>query len=520
VVPHGLPGTNKATLEVSSLPALNLESRLGYLIQYPYGCLEQTTSSVFPQLYLPKLVKLEAGRKQQIEDNIRNGIERLRWFQLSNGGFSYWPGGSGGFANGSLEGYELWASTYASHFLIEAEKAGYALPPSMKSNLLRYLKSEAQQWTADTGKTLDQAYRLYVLALAGEADVGAMNRLRESEHLPTTERWILAASYKLAGLGDLAGSLAKGDPLEVDPRQPARYPDYTFGSPLRDRAMVLQSLVTLGRLDRSEELVRAIGDELSSQAWYSTQSVAYSLMAIAKIAGAGDPGSFSFEQTLGGKTTNALSHSPVYQAALPGVPNSGEAFTFHNTSQRVLFVTVATQGIPEAGNEDASSSGLSLDVAYTDEEGKPIDVDHLAQGTDLIAHVEVKNTTSLRIDNIALNHIFPAGWEIHNDRLDSSSTTGQRGAPAPHTTFPWGIPDGSHDATDAHVDYTDIRDDRVMQFFGLRGGDSIRFTTHLNAAYRGRFYLPGVLVEAMYDATKSAHTRGQWVEVAPAGGTH
>jgi uncharacterized protein YfaS (alpha-2-macroglobulin family) len=520
VVPHGLAGTNKATLEVSSLPALNLDSRLGYLIQYPHGCLEQTTSSVFPQLYLPSLVKLEAGRKQQIEDNIRSGIERLRWFQLSNGGFSYWPGAGGGFANGSLEGYELWASTYASHFLIEAEKAGYALPPAMKSNLLRYLKTTAQQWTPNTGSTLDQAYRLYVLALAGEADVGAMNRMREAEHLPTTERWILAASYKLAGLGDLASSLATGDPLEVDQRRPDRGSDYTFGSSLRDRAMVLQSLVSLGRLDRSAGLVRAIAAELSSQEWYSTQSVAYSLMAVAKIAGAGDPGTFTFEQSIAGKTANAISHSPVYQTAIPNVPGAGEALAIHNTSQRVLFVTVATQGVPEAGSEDASSSGLTLNVAYTDEEGKPLDIEHLTQGTDLIAHVEVKNTTSLRVDNIALTHIFPAGWEIHNDRMDNSNTTGERDAPPRQANFAWGVPDGSRDATDAHVDYTDIRDDRVLQYFGLGTGDSIRFTTRLNAAYRGRYYLPGVLVAAMYDATKSAHTRGQWIEVTPAGVAH
>jgi alpha-2-macroglobulin len=283
---------------------------------------------------------------------------------------------------------------------------------------------------------------------------------------------------------------------------------------------VLQSLLSLGRLDRSEGLVKAIAAELSSQEWYSTQSVAYSLMAIAKIAGAGDPGTFTFEQSIGGKTANAMSHSPVYQAAIPNVPGSGEALTVRNASQRVLFVTVATHGVPEAGNEDAGSSGLTLDVAYTDEEGKPLDIEHLTQGTDLIAHVEVKNTTSLRIDNIALTHIFPAGWEIHNDRLDNSNTTDQRDAPPQHTHFPWDVPDGSHDATDAHVDYTDIRDDRVLQYFGLRAGDSIRFTTRLNAAYRGRYYLPGVLVEAMYDATKSAHTRGRWIEVAPAGAAH
>jgi uncharacterized protein YfaS (alpha-2-macroglobulin family) len=296
---------------------------------------------------------------------------------------------------------------------------------------------------------------------------------------------------------------------------PPRGPDYTFGSPLRDRAMVLQSMVTLGQLDRSQGLVKAIAAQMSSEEWYSTQSTAYALMAIAKIAGAGDPGSFSFEQSVGGVASNVVSHSPVYQTAIPKVSDAGEALTIHNTSQRVLFVTVATHGVPESGNEGASASGLTLDVSYTDEDGKQVDVGHLTQGTDLIAHVEVKNATALRIDNIALTHIFPAGWEIHNDRLDNSSTAGQRDAPQ-RPDFPWGIPDGSRDATEAHVDYTDIRDDRVMQYFGLRAGDSIRFTTRLNAAYRGRYYLPGVLVEAMYDATKSARTGGRWVEVNPA----
>jgi uncharacterized protein YfaS (alpha-2-macroglobulin family) len=509
IEPHGLAGTNTSSLEVSSMPALNLESRLGYLIQYPHGCLEQTTSSVFPQLYLPALVKLEEGRKQQVEDNIRNGIERLRWFQASNGGFTYWPGAGGGFANGSLEGYELWASTYASHFLIEAEKAGYALPPGMKTNLLRYLKSTAQQWTAENGSTLDQSYRLYVLALAGQAEVGAMNRLRESKQLTPTERWILAATYELAGLGDLADTLAMGDPLDMSER---RSGDMTFGSALRDRAMVLQSLYTLGRLDRSAGLVKAISTELDSEAWYSTQSVAYSLMAVAKVAGAGSSGAFTFERNFGGKLANVSSSSPVYQSETLPLPLAGEAVTLHNTSQRILFMTLATRGVPQAGGETASSSGLSLEVSYTDDAGKPVDVDRVSQGTDLVAHVEVKNTTQLRIDNIALTQILPAGWEIHNDRLDNASTTGER-EPTERPRGVWGLPDGSREATEAHVDYTDIRDDRVLQYFGLRPGETISFATRVNAAYQGRYYLPSVSVEAMYDATQTAHSRGQWTEV-------
>jgi len=520
VEPHGIEGTNTATLEVSSVPALDLQSRLGYLIQYPHGCLEQTTSSVFPQLYLSSLVKLEPARREQVEDNIRNGIERLRWFQLSSGGFSYWPGASGGFASGSLEGYALWATTYASHFLIEAEKAGYTLPPTMRSNFIRNLRNTAQQWTPQEahsgGSTLDQAYRLYVLALAGQPEIGAMNRLREAAHLPSTERWILAATYQLAGLGELADSLVADTALEPDARYDSG-PDYTFGSLLRDRAMILQSLIALGRVHASADLVKNISSGLSSGEWYSTQSVAYSLMAMAKLAaGAGKGSAFTFEQDWGGSTAGITSQAPVYQGPLPALLRSGKDLSIHNTSQRALFVAVATRGVPEAGADTAGASGLRLGVVYTDEAGNPLQPSHLGQGTDLIAHVSVRNDTSLRIDNIALTQIFPAGWEIHNDRLDGADAAGTRDEEPQRRRPLWMIPDGSRDATQATLDYTDIRDDRMMQYFGLRSGETIRFETRLNAAYRGRYYLPSVLVEAMYDTTKSARTSGQWTEVVGA----
>ena len=39
------------------------------------------------------------------------------------------------------------------------------------------------------------------------------------------------------------------------------------------------------------------------------------------------------------------------------------------------------------------------------------------------------------------------------------------------------------------------------------------FATMLHATYAGRFYLPAAKCEAMYDARKSAATRGRWVEV-------
>ena len=76
----GMAGTNKGVLEISSIPPLNLEKRLNYLIEYPYGCIKQPASSVFPQLYLPNLMGLSTITKAKIETNIKAAIVRLQIF--------------------------------------------------------------------------------------------------------------------------------------------------------------------------------------------------------------------------------------------------------------------------------------------------------------------------------------------------------------------------------------------------------------------------------------------------------
>jgi hypothetical protein len=502
--PFGLAGTNQAMLELSSVPALNLDTRLRYLIQYPHGCLEQTTSAAFPQLHLPTLLSLEPGRQREIETNVRAAIERLRFFQLANGAFSYWPGGSGGFVAQDANGYEAWSSTYASHFLIEAEKAGYALPDSLRAGVLRALKSQAAGWSAPRwtqarsgtdpatealarGAAMTQAYRLYVLALAGSPDLGAMNRLRELRGLPAVETWMLAASYRLAGLADIATALTRGLPLQV--RETSGYE--TFGTPLRDRALLLQSLVTLGRLEQSADLVRAVSERLASNRWYSTQEVAYSLLALARFAGSGSAPGFTADlQLADGARQSLTTRKPILQHSLAGAMDLPRSLEIRNTSSRVLFATVAQRGIPAAGHDAAGSAGLALEISYADERGAALALARIAQGTDLIATMTVRNLTPMRIDNLALTQMIPAGWEILNDRMEDSDARGERDA-----------------------DYTDIRDDRVLQYFGLASGQSIRFRTRLNAAYVGRYYLPSVSVEAMYDSSKFARSQGQWVQV-------
>jgi uncharacterized protein YfaS (alpha-2-macroglobulin family) len=490
VRPHGIAGTNSVTLEASAVPPLNLERRLDFLIRYPHGCVEQVTSSVFPQLYLAQLVKLEEGRKQTVEKNVQAGIDRLRGFQIPSGAFVYWPGG--GWNAGSMGAQNAWATNYAGHFLLESERLGYGVSAAMLADWVKYQKSAAQSWSAGSGTSvLDQAYRLYTLALAKQPELGAMNRLREMPNLPSVARWQLAAAYAQAGLNDAANDLLKDDRVRIGDYAA---PDNTFGSRLRDTAIVLNSALLLERKDQLKDLVDQVSGELASDNWQSTQSVAYALLAMSKFVGAGDATAFNFERSVGGGAMQAVkSAAPIASSVLKDFPNAGAVVKVKNTSGRTLFGSIVVRGVAKAGEETASSSGLSMSVDYTDADGNALDVSSLRQGADIIAHISVSNGTRTALENLALTQIVPSGWEIHNMRMDGEAAA----RPA--------------------LDYQDIRDDRIYRYFGLKAGETKRFSTLLNAAYLGHYYLPSVSVEAMYDASKEARTTGQWVDVVTPG---
>ena len=135
----GVKGTNDVTLEFSTLPPFDLQKRLQFLIQYPHGCLEQTLSVSFPQLYLKQLLRLDDVQQKKLENYIAVAIEKMRGFQAANGGFSYWPG--------EYEAHE-WTSAYAGYFLLEASRLGYHVPASMLDLWKKHQKALANSWTA------------------------------------------------------------------------------------------------------------------------------------------------------------------------------------------------------------------------------------------------------------------------------------------------------------------------------------------------------------------------------------
>lgn len=475
----GIAGSNGASVEFSTLPPMDFNKRMEYLIRYPYGCLEQTVSSAFPQLYLADVFDITFEKKKEIEENVKATLDRLANFQLPDGGLSYWPG---------ERDADDWSTSYAGHFALEAKQKGYALPISFLSNWLNYQQNAARQWRNATtyyNSSLTQAYRLYTLALAGQPELAAMNRLREGSAMSNDAKWRLAAAYALAGKKDVAEQIAQTANINFEPE---RYDRYTYGSPFRNQAMALETMVALED-PKQRELATSLAKDLSSDRWYSTQETAFALLSLAKMVGKNGGKAMELTYTINGKTQNIKTERAIAQRDL-GIKDGNNSLTINNKKDNLVYVTVSQTGKLPLGEELAERQNLTLQAQYLDGNEKPVDVSSLRQGTGITAKIMVTNTSGNDIDNVALSRIFPSGWEVVN------------------TSF---IDLGGGATGDAR--YTDIRDDRVNFFFDLKAGQTKTFSVSLNASYLGTYYLPGSQVEAMYDNTYFARNRGMWVEV-------
>ncbi|HUU05107.1 MAG TPA: MG2 domain-containing protein [Patescibacteria group bacterium] len=475
----GLKGTNDVTLEYSMLPPFNLQKRLQFLIRYPHGCLEQTLSTAFPQLYLKYLIKLDAGQQKKIETYIATAIEKMRSFQAPSGGFSYWPGE-----------YEVhhWTSAYAGYFLLEASRLGYRVPVTMLDPWKKHQKTLANSWTAgpEQGR-LVQAFRLYTLALAGAADLGAMNRLRENTGLESAAAVLLAGAFQASGQGEAAEDLLRKCTWQI-----AKYRDdsRTFGSDFRDKAVMVRTLVHMGQPGRARKFLDEIVGVMASDTWYSTQETAYALMAIAAYYGGSPAKPFRFRAGWQGEAPREVEAVvPFFQQEYSPFTARERTLTVANPGEGRLYVTATIAGIPPAGGEQAHENNLRLQVSYQDMNGAALDTVRLTQGNDFQVKVDITNLSKQSLHNLALTHIVPAGCQIANPRLFTDEPAG------------------------GYYDYQDVRDDRILTYFRLGAGAKKTFTAVLNASYGGRFYQPGISVESMYDRSFHANSTGKWVEI-------
>src|SRR5664280_1920249 len=484
--PFGVEGSNSALFQVSSLPSINLEKRMDYLLDYPYGCSEQITSAAFPQLWLGELTSNDQTITQTASANITEAISKLISRQMINGGIVLWPGSSQP---------DNWVTSYAGHFMTEAERKGYSIPAGFRQKWISFQKKSAQEWHFDSRykqTANDQAYRLFSLALAGQPDKGAMNRLRETPGIPQLSRWLLAAAFVTTGRPEVAAGL-----LDVrNTNTETEYSDYYYGSEMRDKAIILYTLTLLKNEEQALPLLKTICDNFNNEYWYSTQSIAWGLFAYMKwtelIPGdKNSPSTFNMVFN-GSKSDQKILSKQVWSKDLRQ-NNNNNSLVIENNSEKPLYVTLTRKGTPVVSNATREEKGLSMKIDYLDMTLKPADQKNLKQGSDFMMVVKITNNTFSMINNIALTEMVPSGWEIQNTRLYEAD---------------YGIKESTYD-------YRDFRDDRVNTYFSLTQGQTKTFVLILNAAYKGEFYQPSIWCEAMY--TPNCYSRYPGVPVKVTG---
>ena len=480
---------NQIKLEVSRIPSVDISRRFDFLYNYQHHCTEQLTSKALPLLFVGQFKTIDKIEAEKIKTNLQEAIRQIYGRQLPNGGFVYWPGNAVA---------DEWISSYAGMFLTLAQEKGYAVHSNVLNKWKRFQRAAAQNWRMPQDASgwqqwqseLQQAFRLYTLALAGAPEYGAMNRMKEQAGLSIQAKWRLAATYALTGKMKPAEELVYNAETTVSPYSSM---NQIYGSSDRDEAMILETLILMNRERDALQQAKVVSKNLSQEEWFSTQSTAFALMAMGRLAEKLS-GTLDFVWTWNDKQQPAVkSAKAVFEKEIATTPKSG-MIAVKNQGKGALSVDLITRTQLLNDTLPAISDNHRMDIRYANLNGTPISVNDIIQGTDFMAITSISNISGTSdYTNLALTHIIPSGWEIYNERMVAPETES-------------GAADGSGKSVSKY-NYLDIRDDRVLTYFNLRRGETKVFTVRLQATYAGNFILPAVQCEAMYDVNVQARSK-------------
>lgn len=480
---------NQIKLEVSRIPSVDISRRFDFLYNYQHHCTEQLTSKALPLLFVAQFKTIDKTEAEKIKTNVQEAIRQIYGRQLPNGGFVYWPGNAAA---------DEWISSYAGMFLTLAQEKGYAVHANVLNKWKRFQRAAAQNWRMPQEASgwqqwqseLQQAFRLYTLALAGVPEYGAMNRMKEQTGLSIQAKWRLAAAYALTGKMKPAEELVYNVETTVNPYSSM---NQIYGSSDRDEAMILETLILMNRERDALQQAKVVSKNLSQEDWFSTQSTAFALMAMGRLAEKLS-GTLDFVWSWNDKQQPAVkSAKAVFEKEIATTPKSGTV-SVKNQGKGALSVDLITRTQLLNDTLPAISDNLRMDIRYANLNGTPLSVNDIIQGTDFMAITSISNISGTSdYTNLALTHIIPSGWEIYNERMVAPETENAAA-------------DGSGQSVSKYS-YQDIRDDRVLTYFNLRRGETKVFTVRLQATYAGNFILPAVQCEAMYDVNVQARSK-------------
>lgn len=477
--PKGLKGSYRPALDMSDVVHFDFGNRLDYLIEYPHGCVEQTTSSAFAQLFLNDVQDISKQEAEDIKKHVESVIKKLSQYQTYNGGFAYWP-----------YQYDVneYASVYVLQFMTEAQRKGFEVPKYMLDNAVSYQKQKAARYenTADPAAyeykdaQLTQAYRLYILADINKPDISAMNKLLESTLQSDLSKALLSKAYNSIGRNNTALELTRNISVSR-----ARFTYSSFSSDLRDRSMLLMALQNNANTIACQPLAEQIAAELST-GWNSTLTTSMALVALSKYYGLSSP--VAKKYSINGRPTVMTKHSQRIDLSHEGV---GSKLDFKNNADRKVYLTLNEYYAELNDIAPLVNNGMQLKVTYLNMNNGVINETALPHSTNFRVKIQVTNTNTVALQQVALDYFIANGWQfISNRYLDDDEVN-----------------------KNSPCDFKNVQDDRINMFFNLGPKETKTFFVQLNASYKGRFYLPLVQCYPMYNEKYKAQVAGKWVIV-------
>jgi uncharacterized protein YfaS (alpha-2-macroglobulin family) len=473
-------GTRNTTITISKFPAVKFAKQLKNLVGYPHGCLEQTVSKLFPQLYfedIAKLVAPEFYRTQNPIYYIKEGIKKIESMQLWDGSFSYWPGGNES---------NWWGTVYTAHFLIEAKKAGFDVSDNTLSKLLNYISKKAREKSTydyvtykNNSKTITNVaskeiiYSLYVLAAAGKGDIATMNYYKSRPAiLANDSKYLLAGAYALMGKWNNYYEVV---PQKYNVEKTERESGGSFDSDIRSNAIMLNVLT---EVEPSNKQIPLIIKYLSQniERVYSTQEKSFVFIGLGKAARKNSEAKVNIDLIADGKIIGTYESKDVsvkvdknVSSVLLKASGSGEAYYFANT-----------EGI-KTGEIAESDSRMRIRRKYFDyRTGSEISSNNFTQGQLVVCKISL-TSDNFNAQNIAISDLIPSGFEIENPRLSGNQQ------------LQW------ENKNPLNIQYMDVRDDRLVLFTNLIAGSERTFYYMLRVVNKGKFQLPAISASAMYD---------------------
>ncbi|HOX38929.1 MAG TPA: MG2 domain-containing protein [Candidatus Brocadiia bacterium] len=476
-----LPETARCSLIIAGTPMVNLSGAIHDLLDYPYGCVEQTTSRMLPLVYLRDVVEVcapESIGREEIDGLFDKCLSRLMLSQTYSGGLTMWAGAGAEYP---------WGSLYALDALIEARKADFDVPEDFVERLLSYAASRMGEWvgrrdeSGRLGMAGEAAYGCYVLARAGRPAYSWMAALEENMEaargqaggIPASAFFHLAAAHLIAGETESAKSFLARQSASCGGRQTWGYLD----SPTRQDAVMLSVLLDVSpESDRIIELVGRLRKTLDEDAGLTTQENAFALMALGKyFRRMGPPGDASVSVTLPDGAERIFSSREGMR--LDDL-KPGQSVAVSVTGKGKAYARWRAEGVPASGEVDEKDSGISIRRRFFEADGETAaDPEALKQGNIYIVELGV-SSPEMR-ENIVVADLLPAGFEIEDPNLDGTS----------------GDDAGEENWRIQHVER---RDDRLLVFLRADAGRIVyRYT--VRAVSPGRYALPAAEVSCMYD---------------------